>query len=199
MILFLKIGYTLIFCFFIVMISDFRNKKTNPLFLQIWLIVMRAGYLIPLFSSMFFLWKLEKITVYALISLLILVGGTLIVILSKKELGKRHTWAGYTAREADSFCVSGIYAWVRHPLYLGIMVVDVGIAFLVIPNLNVQLQLALTFLIGSFFTFIFLVISSIRETRYLADKFGASFLRYAQQVNAFFPIKKYKGSSEIEG
>lgn len=193
-----KIVFTLVFCLFIFMISDFRNKNTNPLFLQVWLIIMRAGYLIPLLCSMFFLWKLTKLTIYDLISLFILLVGTLIVTISKRELGKRHSWAGYAAREADSFCVSGIYAWIRHPLYLGIIIADIGIAFLILPNFHFNLQLGLTFVIGSFFTYIFLVISSIRETKYLANKFGTAFVHYAQQVYAFFPLRKYKKVKEIE-
>jgi len=187
-----KIAYTTVFALFLVLISDFRNKKTKPLFTRGWLLLMRWGYLIPLLCSMFFLWKLEVITIASYISFFILVCGTLIVAASKRELGKRHSWAGYVTKDPETFCVTGIYAWVRHPIYVGIMVVDIGIAFIVIPNIAFQLQLALTFLIGGVFIFVFLIVSSNRETKHLANKFGESFITYAQQVYAFFPLRKFK-------
>lgn len=187
-----KIAYTTAFALFLVLISDFRNKKTQPLFTHGWLLLMRGGYLLPLLCSMLFLWKLQMLTFAAYISFFFLVCGVLIVAASKRELGKRHSWAGYVAQDSETFCITGIYSWVRHPIYMGIMVVDIGISFIVIPNIAFQLQLALTFLIGSFFTFIFLIISSNRETKHLANKFGKSFINYAQQVCAFFPLRKFK-------
>jgi protein-S-isoprenylcysteine O-methyltransferase Ste14 len=190
-VLFLKISFTAIFAFFIFIISDFRNKAINPLFQQGWLIFMRTAYLIPLLCCLFFLWNLKTITILDCISLFLLIVGTLIVVASKKELGKRHSWAGYAAKEIDDFCISGIYAWIRHPIYLGIMVADIGIAFLIIPNFQINDQLAITFLIGSLITFIFLVISSVKETKFLTDKFGKPFTNYARRVYAFFPFRKF--------
>ena len=98
-----KIAYTTVFALFLLLISDFRNKKTQPLFTRGWLLLMRWGYLIPLLCSLFFLWKLQVLTISSSISVFILVLGTLIVAASKRELGKRHSWAGYAAKDSETF------------------------------------------------------------------------------------------------
>lgn len=191
-VLIFKILVTLTYFIFIFFISDFQNKKTEPLFPKPWLTIMRIGYLIPPSCFLFFLWKLSKITLNSILTLSMLICGLLIVLIAKKELGKRHAWAGYAAKHSNDYCVTGIYAWIRHPLYLGIIVAVTGMAFIVIPGFNLQIQLACTYLIGSVITFIFLFISSNKETVYLSKKFGAPFINYARQVNAFLPIRKYR-------
>lgn len=190
-----KISVSVLFLLFIVSISDFRNKQTNPLFGRPWLRIMKYGYLIPQLSCLYFVWKLQSISYNLWICLFLMVVGILIVLSAKFELGNRHSWAGYVSTNSQDYCVTGVYAWVRHPLYLGIMVIVVGLGFVVIPNFMVQLQLACTYLIGSLITFIFLFISANRETEYLADKFGQPFLDYASQVKSFLPIHKYQPAS----
>lgn len=159
---------------------------------------MRLGYLIPLSTSLFFVWKLQSLVFHDILAMVILCLGTILIVIAKKDLGKRHSWAGYASVEIDSFCLSGVYAWIRHPIYLGIMIVDIGFSFIIIPNFDFNLQLALTFLIGTFFTFIFLVISSLRETKFLAEKFGQPFKDYSQQVYSFFPLRKYINPTDTE-
>lgn len=180
------------------MISDFRNKTTQALFLRIWLVIMRAGYLVPLICSMFFIWKLQKLSIYEAVGLGLLCLGTIIVFAAKIELGELHSWAGYATLKAERFCKTGIYSWIRHPLYLGIMIVNIGIAFIVIPNFHFSLQISLTFLIGSFLTFLFLIVSSSKETKYLSEKFGNPFRRYATQVYSFIPLRKFNDTTDTE-
>ncbi len=201
-----KISVTLLFICFIASISDFRNKQTNPLFSRPWLRLMKFGYLIPQLSCLYFVWKLDFLNVQILVCPVLMLVGLIIVLSAKRELGNRHSWAGYASVIPKDYCVTGVYAWVRHPLYLGIMVFVVGLGFIVIPNFMVQLQLACTYLIGNLITFLFLILSAHKETRYLAEKFGEPFLDYASQVYSFFPIRKYKPAQlntpvpiEIEG
>ncbi len=159
---------------------------------------MRVAYLVPQVSFLYFLWTLEEVRLFDLLGLIIVCAGVFIIALSKKELGSRHAWAGHAAYAVSDFCVSGIYAWVRHPIYLGIIVADIGMGFLVIPRLNVQLQLSLTFVIGCVITFIFIIVSSFKETKFLVKKFGQPFVRYALRVYGFFPLRKFSNLPDRE-
>jgi len=187
-----KLIVILIFVVFMFFISDFRNKRTKPLIRQPWLGIMRVGYPIAPLSFSIFLITAEELFALDYVALSLIIIGTLVVIISKMALGKSHSWVGFSSLEIDDFCNTGIYSWIRHPLYVGIITAVLGTAFFVIPRGLEKPYLFIVYLIGTLFTFTFIANSSVKETEYLTEKFCEEYSNYQNQVSAFFPYKKLK-------
>ncbi|WLQ16225.1 methyltransferase [Hahella aquimaris] len=122
--------------------------------------------------------------------------GALLVCQAKTELEKNHafTWTGYVLCKPH-LVTSGIYAWLRHPLYAGVYLVEIGGALVVLPHASewfphahfaVSLGLSLALLYAMFFN----LLQATRESRFLSQVFGEEYLRYASRVRAFLPISK---------
>jgi protein-S-isoprenylcysteine O-methyltransferase Ste14 len=101
-----------------------------------------------------------------------------IVILVAGELVR--LWAlGYMERKGKQLAMSGPYAFVRNPLYIGNFILGLGVAFIV-ANWFVFFIFILVFWIA--------YAATIRdEERHLREKFGKSFEDYCRNVPAFIP------------
>ena len=101
-------------------------------------------------------------------------------------LGLRQAWrgvlalAGHSTRPPDLFgtqrlVISGVYAWVRHPMLAG------GLLFLLTsgPSLNN--------LIYTGFYAAYMMVGGHFEERRMVRIFGADYRRYQQQVGAYVP------------
>ena len=73
---------------------------------------------------------------------------------------------------------TGIYAYTRNPMYLGMAIVYIGIAILLASMPSLLLWPLAIYLIGTY------VIA--REERYLEAKFGASYVAYKARVGRWF-------------
>jgi len=85
---------------------------------------------------------------------------------------------GTSHANSDSLSANGILAKVRHPIYLGTILLVIGF-FLFIPNL-------LT-LISAMCIFIYLPIGIYLEERKLISEFGEEYLAYKKRVPAIIP------------
>ena len=91
---------------------------------------------------------------------------------------------------ATKLCTSGPYAFVRNPLYVGNMLMYLGIVFIAEAT-SVLLMAATTF---SFFLIQYSLIISLEEER-LDELFGQEYSRYKENVPAIFPrISRWDGS-----
>lgn len=97
--------------------------------------------------------------------------GVLLVILGWKEV--------YRAR--DSMATGGIYAYIRHPQYLGIMLITAGwlVHWPTLPGL----------LIWPLLTWLYLRLAA-REELFLAEKFGQEFRAYAAKTPMLLPFRR---------
>lgn len=77
-------------------------------------------------------------------------------------------------RPATALVLSGPYRWTRNPMYLGMLLLYLGVALLFDVTWALLLVPAVVFLVGR------LVIR--REERYLEAKFGDDYRRYMGQV-----------------
>lgn len=185
-----KIIVVLVFLLFFVNISDFGNKNVKPLIRQPWLSIMRIGYPIAPLYFLYFLVSTNQLIATDYVALPMMSIGTTIVFSAKRTLGKRHSWTGFSSTEIDDFCKTGLYSWIRHPLYSGIAFAVLGTAFSVIPRGNTNLIIFILYLVGSILTFIFIGISSRKETDFLKEKFGKPYADYADQVYGFLPLRR---------
>jgi protein-S-isoprenylcysteine O-methyltransferase Ste14 len=80
--------------------------------------------------------------------------------------------------------INGIYSWLRHPLYFGLMLVFLGY-FLVAGTLGAGIHLGCLL--------IYLPIGIYFEEQNLVGKYGKAYQEYQKTVPALFPIKLKKG------
>lgn len=76
--------------------------------------------------------------------------------------------------EVTAFVIAGPFRWSRNPMYLGLVLAQTGVAFL-LGNAWVLILLPLSFLVLDR-----VVIAG--EERYLEGKYGAAYTAYRQQV-----------------
>lgn len=122
-----------------------------------------AGYLIASAGVMIFLKSLREISLPSFLGLL----------------------PSPPSASAPNLIVSGIYSQVRHPLYLGILVIFSGY-FLVSGTLGALIHLGCLV--------VYLPIGIYYEEKNLVSIFGKSYLTYRREVPAFFPgLPKKRG------
>jgi len=174
---------------FVVFISDFR-KKTGmvPIVNEKITKLLKFSYFCPLIICGYTLAIMDYLSYLDFLALALTFLGTVIVVKSKLDLGICHTWAGY-CKQSSELEVSGIYAYIRHPLYTGIHLFSVG--ELLTLALHAQWYLTLIAVIMGLFMISFLTITASKETDYLTKNLGEHFIKYKEQVHPFLPIKKY--------
>lgn len=86
-------------------------------------------------------------------------------------------WATVYSRRG-ALVTSGVYAYLRHPQYLGLILVAVGF--------NVQWPTLLTLLMAPILVAMYVRLAR-QEDRELADRFGEAFVEYAVRTPAFLP------------
>lgn len=193
-----KLVTTSVFIVFGILISDVRNKKTKPLIKQPWISIMRITYPLSPICFLYFLWKLNRISIIDVLALAIMVLGTIIVFFAKRELGVNHSWTGYSTTNITNFIRTGIYEYVRHPLYLGIIIAVAGTGIFVLQRISTNYLVFCIYIVGMIFTIVFINISSTKETKYLEEKFGDEFIEYVEQVPALFPRLSKRNGFEAD-
>ena len=174
---------------FVVFVSDFRQKKgMTPLINEKITQLLKFTYFGPIIICAYTLTIMNQLTAFDFVALILTVLGTIAVVKSKLDLGIAHTWAGY-CNESSKLEVTGIYAYIRHPLYTGIFIFMIGELLILI--FHAPLYLTLVAFVMGLFMFLFLAVSASKETAYLTKRLGEHFIKYKQNVHPFLPIKKY--------
>ena len=174
---------------FVVFISDFRKKKGMvPLVNEKITKLLKFTYFIPVIIVAYTLSTLNYITSFDFVALALTSVGAVVVAKAKLDLGICHTWAGY-CKQSSQLEVSGIYSYIRHPLYLGVHLFSIG--GLVTLMLHAQWYLTLVAVMMGLFMVAFLTIAASKETDYLTKNLGEHFVKYKERVHPFLPLKKY--------
>ena len=178
---------------FAVVISDFRKKKNMEAFgHRGYLIALKLMYVVPLAVYGWSLANLTELAFYDVIALMLTAGGTYLAVRGKIDLGKEHAWTGYR-RSGTQVITTGIYSWVRNPIYSGIFAFIAGACCTALPRISLPLLVAS--LATVFYIVSFLALSARRETHYLSVAFGDEYEDYKQQVHPFLPIKRYRDAA----
>lgn len=128
-------------------------------------------------------------------SLPIFVAGLVIVVIgqSLRTYSAGHLLGRHivTEIEADFLCTSGPYAFIRNPLYLGNLLVGIGIC-ITLNEWYVYMILVIKYIL------MYMIIIPYEE-RFLQEKFGKIYSEYKVNTGSFFPKSKgYKGALEKE-
>lgn len=182
-----KIFAYIVLLIFVYFIGDVNRTDSKPLVKKHWLFLMSIFFPIPPICYAYFLYKLKWLTFIDVAALLLMIFGVLIIGLSRRKLGSRHSWTGFSKQNITTFEKNGIYKIIRHPLYTGIYIAVLGSMFVVIQRAKATDILLWAYLLANIFVFAFIYVSSLRESKALRERFGDEYLHYEKQVPAFIP------------
>lgn len=186
-VLLFKIVAYVVLLVFVLIISDVNKKDSKPLTKQIWITLMKLLFPIPALCYGFFLYKLENVTIWDIGALGFMVIGVWIIIVSKMKLGDRHSWTGYAKQKIDSFERTGIYGYIRHPLYTGIYVAVTASMIVVFQRAQLNSFIFWAYVLANVYIYAFIYISSLKESISLREQFGEKYAVYEREVAAFVP------------
>jgi len=184
----------LVLLIFVGCISDVRNKQGMLPLVNTWLIVgVKCCYPLPISLYGYVLLTLKQPRLSDILALVLTACGTFLAVKAKVDLGRHHTWAGYYL-ENGALCTTGVYAWLRHPLYTGIGLF-VGGALLTII-LHASWVVTLIVLVTVLAIIPFLIVVARRETNWLAHQYPAPFAAYREHVPAVLPRRSNRRSPQ---
>lgn len=130
------------------------------------------------------------------IALVLFAIGAYLVRSAKTELEKNNafTWTGYTL-EKPNLVTSGIYSYIRHPLYTGVYLTEIGGVLVVLGRTsewfpNQALLINGLLILGLLYAMIFNSLLAKKESKNLESIFGESYKNYSNRVHAFIPFRK---------
>lgn len=185
-----QVVQTALLAMFAIAISDIRRKDNmSPTVERIWLMVLKAVYLVPLAIYAWTLLSLQTLTWLDAVGLTLTAVGTFLAVRAKIDLGQHHAWVGYH-RDGTQVVTHGIYSYIRHPIYSGILFFIAGGLSIALPRVSMLAValggLSLAYIIG------FLSLAARRESHRLTVVHGDEYGEYRKQVHAFLPVKKYR-------
>lgn len=89
------------------------------------------------------------------------------------------SWAAGVIRKGHELATSGPYGLMRHPLYIGSMLMAVGYGAIIDDGINIWVVLAMGLA--------FFALKMHREEISMTEKFGARWQQYVEQTGLFFP------------
>lgn len=96
--------------------------------------------------------------------LAIAVIGNILMIKGKLDLGRCHTWAGYYLPGVSAIR-TGIFRWLPHPMYTGIVLVILSCSMIYVTHLPAYISAMA--LICCLYIIIFLLFAAYRESKML--------------------------------
>lgn len=115
-----------------------------------------------------------------ILGLILLIGGISVGVSGRKILGTNWTHAAeYQIKKDHELITKGIYRYIRHPIYAGLIIMITG------TELIIQSHLFIAFFIASLFV---AFIQSKREEGILREYFGEKYIAYMKQTRMFFPF-----------
>jgi len=106
----------------------------------------------------------------------LIIVGAVLIILAHKELPKEHG----QPEKINNLATEGIYSKIRHPVYLGFMLINFGLSLFFVNYL--------TLILSILFVPIWYLVSK-REEKFLIKKFGERYLEYMKKTPMLIPIK----------
>jgi protein-S-isoprenylcysteine O-methyltransferase Ste14 len=176
------------------MLSALRNKATQrreslPSRLAHVLPLALGGALIawPLAPSSALAWRLWPSSFAAhWIGLTLVIAGLVFAIWARVYLGGN--WSGtVTVKQGHELIRSGPYAYVRHPIYTGLITALLGTT---LASGTVHAALGLAIIVASF------VHKSRIEEGFMRETFPGEYQRYSAEVPALIPFMRPQRSSE---
>ncbi len=192
-----KVAELVLLVTFGLLISDHRKiAGSHPLVYPGLFRLLKALYIVPCAIYLVVLIRLTELLWSDWLALGLTVTGTLLVFQARRDIGGSYTWAGHCL-DRPKLVTTGIYAYVRHPIYLGIALFIIGGLSTSVPRISWPvLAVAVAVLI---FVMVLLAAAARHETRYLEETLGEPVRRYQQQTGAVLPWKSRPSARQEDG
>ena len=156
--------------------SVFKQSRSSRLLY----LVFTAGFVYLIVSIRQLRVPLVRVTTATqLAGIVLCAAGVGIAIWSRRILGTN--WSGIvTLKEGHTLVRRGPYAFVRHPIYSGILLAAAGSFLAVLPTLQGVICLC--------FLFVGFRLKSLLEERMLSQHFPEEYPRYRREVKALVPF-----------
>lgn len=138
------------------------------------------GYLLVLFGFV------KSVTVMDLVSFVIMVLSLALILKARIDLKDWYTWPGQF-KEGPKLIKRGLYARMRHPIYVGIFMFVLGALVTVITHSVFILGLFVCLAGASLLAFTYF--AAQQEEYFLKMELGDVYIAYSYEVNAFLPSK----------
>ena len=148
-------------------ISHQKFKKT----INLWFHILGISILVISFAILTIIEFRFSVLIYP--GILIIIIGFILIYLSYIDIKKDFLRAKKVTR-------TGIYTKVRHPMYLGLILLYIGIS-LFSSSLLVSLY--------SLIAILFIIWQAVNEEKHLIKRFGKEYLNYKKKVPMLVPIK----------
>lgn len=173
-------GFFLIFLRYILWISfsfDRIETYSLPIFFSQ---VVEGLFVFFFFIQLSYVYvPMGQSSMISIFGFLLVAGGVLLAVLGKKTLGNEWIHAySYKKQKGKQVITTGIYEYVRNPIYTGIVASYVGMELLVGSWLWVSML----------FLFIPFWYQVRKEEEFLTKKFGKKYLAYCATTNRFLPF-----------
>lgn len=126
----------------------------------------------------FFLFEYSTVVFHALAFPLLLVGTIFFIIVSTFLISKSHKAVLEQVYDPPEMVDSGVYGWVRHPLYLGTLLFCLAFVFVSVSLVSVAIWVALLIFYDRMATY---------EERSLVEILGERYVAYQKRVSKWFP------------
>ncbi|MFN0118086.1 MAG: methyltransferase family protein [Elusimicrobiota bacterium] len=98
------------------------------------------------------------------------------------------SWAAGCIKKSKSLCVEGPYTFVRHPLYLGSLLMSAGIAAVFTTTDSLWLS-GIFWVTYALYFWGFYTAAVTNEEKLLAERFSDEWIFYKERVPAFLPFR----------
>ncbi|MGM0628869.1 MAG: methyltransferase family protein [Patescibacteria group bacterium] len=151
-----------------------------------------VGALLPLYG-LGYLWVLfysfNSLTVFDQISFVFISVGFVMAVKARMDLRGNYAWPGQFMEEIK-IVKSGIYAYIRHPIYTGVGLFLIGTLFTVVVHSDLILGMPLAVLSASLLALLASV--ARHEESCLARELGDVYVAYVCEVHAVLPFSQIK-------
>jgi protein-S-isoprenylcysteine O-methyltransferase Ste14 len=126
----------------------------------------------------FFVWGYSTVIAQAITFPLLFAGTAVFLFLSFYLVSKSHKAVLEQAVDPPELVDSGVYAWVRHPMYLGILLFCLAFLFVSVSLVSIGLWIAF---------FIFYDRMATYEEQSLIELLGEPYTAYQKRVSKWLP------------
>ncbi len=187
LLIFFKITQALVAVLLLFFVFDFRLRGERHLNAGTPLLValLFPAYAIGYLSVVLFF--LKSITVLDWVAFFISLTGLVLVIKARVDLKDRYAWPGQF-RLNTQLVRNGIYAYMRHPIYIGVFMFVTGTLLTVIVHSVLWLGILMAIVAASLLAFVTLA-ARYEEVR-LQEELGEVYISYQCEVNAVLPFNR---------
>lgn len=174
---------------------DMRHKRGAKNFVApLWQILMRILSFALIVTFVYAVSSVHTLAAVDYLALLLMAGGTGLVIAAKQTLGKAHTFTGQYL-STPKLVMHGVYAFTRNPLYLGVFQCEIGASLFLLnqaptawpqtwPYWLCGMAAALVYVVS------FNLVMAVNEATYLENHFGDRYRRYRARVPFLMPFTR---------